>query len=151
MGEAQRNYFYALRDISRGKTVVEQTSVSMSSLLKYGILGSACGFVLAAGAVVMFYLCNGKIKTNDGLKERFTARVPDAIFIPQARRVLLKKLAGAVRDIDPESSDLNKRIALANISESVASLGSKRVFFAFDHIRVAAEINHRFISLDVFR
>ena len=121
----QKVYYNALKNYGKGK-LNAQTSASSGSSLKYPVLGAAFGLILSVGTILLIYLCNGKIKSNDELSARYGTEASSPISFAGKRR-FLKRCADVIRGNDPDSAEIDKLTALDGILISLKETGAEKV------------------------
>ena len=122
----QKVYFNALRDNRKGKLGGAQSDGSSGISMKYPVLGAVCGLVISAGALVMIYLCNGKIKTNEDVSSRYGVEVTEPVSFAVENKLFFHRWADKLRGQSTEMSEVNSVAAVDSIIQSLKENGIKK-------------------------
>ena len=109
-----------------------ETEITIAYLVKYAILGGIFGIVLSVGVIVLVYLINGRIKTNDDIKSSWDGIVFDPVFVPGKMNSFSRKIIRGLKTIDADAIAVNKAVAVSRISDSINEIKPKRVVFIQD-------------------
>ena len=110
----------------------DETASSTASVVGYAILGGLLGCVLSIGALVLFYLVNGTIKTTDDLKSSWGDIIFDTMFLPGEMNSIGNKVLRVIRGVDAEAIDADMAVAVSRLTGIIDEIKPIRIVFIQD-------------------